>query len=140
MTEEAVGYGHPPREHQFKPGQSGNPSGRRRKAVPDKPRTEAEILQAIGEEIVEVGGKAMTMLELTMRTLYTRAAKGEAAAMRILVPKLADLEKEKARANQARKGGVLVVPGTMPLEQWSAAAALQQAGFRESKPIDDPLD
>lgn len=30
------------------------------------------------------------------------------------------------------KGGVLVVPGTMPLEQWSAAAALQQAKYREA--------
>lgn len=31
-------------------------------------------------------------------------------------------------------GGVLVVPGTMPLEQWSAAAALQQAKYRERIP------
>ncbi|MBL9066161.1 MAG: hypothetical protein JNN10_07700 [Sphingopyxis sp.] len=31
-------------------------------------------------------------------------------------------------------GGVLVVPGKMPLEQWSAAAALQQAKYRERDP------
>ncbi|OHD07573.1 hypothetical protein [Sphingopyxis sp. RIFCSPHIGHO2_12_FULL_65_19] len=35
-------------------------------------------------------------------------------------------------------GGVLVVPGTMPLEQWTAAAALQQAKYRERP--DAPLD
>lgn len=28
-------------------------------------------------------------------------------------------------------GGVLVVPGTMPLNEWSAAAAIQQAQYRE---------
>ncbi|MBJ7437608.1 MAG: hypothetical protein JHD35_01100 [Sphingopyxis sp.] len=31
-------------------------------------------------------------------------------------------------------GGVLVVPGTLPIEQWSAAAALQQARYRERLP------
>jgi len=36
-------------------------------------------------------------------------------------------------------GGVLVVPGTMPIEQWNAAAALQQAKYRERIP-DAPLD
>jgi hypothetical protein len=31
-------------------------------------------------------------------------------------------------------GGVLVVPGTIPLDQWSVAAAKQQAQFREKPP------
>ena len=31
-------------------------------------------------------------------------------------------------------GGVLVVPGTAPLDQWSVAAAAQQARFRERPP------
>ncbi len=33
-------------------------------------------------------------------------------------------------------GGVLVVPGTMPIEQWNAAAALQQAKYRE-RPLEE---
>jgi hypothetical protein len=39
--------------------------------------------------------------------------------------------------HEATKGGVLVVPGVVPLEQWSAAAALQQAQYREERTIDD---
>jgi len=35
---------------------------------------------------------------------------------------------------EATGGGVLVVPGTMPLDEWSSAAARQQAQFREAPP------
>ena len=34
----------------------------------------------------------------------------------------------------AEGGGVLLVPGTMPLDQWSLAAARQQAQYREAPP------
>lgn len=33
----------------------------------------------------------------------------------------------------SNKGGVLVVPGTRPLEEWSAAAAIQQSQYREQR-------
>lgn len=35
--------------------------------------------------------------------------------------------------HEGSKGGVLVVPGTIPLEQWSAAAAAQQGQYREAR-------
>lgn len=49
-----VGYGRPPREHQFKPGQSGNPKGR-----PKGTRNEATILQDVLNRKITVrdGGK-----------------------------------------------------------------------------------
>ena len=37
---------------------------------------------------------------------------------------------------EAAAGGVLVVPGTMPLDEWSAAAAIQQAQFRERPQVE----
>lgn len=46
-----------------------------------------------------------------------------------------DRDDAKLSLDTGKGGGVLVVPGTMPLQQWSAAAALQQAKFREA-PVD----
>ena len=50
-----VGYGRPPREHQFKPGQSGNPKGR-----PKGARNEATILQDVLNRKVTIrdGGRS----------------------------------------------------------------------------------
>ncbi len=43
---DAVGYKHPPREHQFRPGQSGNPSGR--------PKGARNFRSELREELSEV--------------------------------------------------------------------------------------
>lgn len=45
-----------------------------------------------------------------------------------------DRDDGKLRLDAGKAGGVLVVPGTMPLAEWSAAAALQQAPHRERDP------
>lgn len=37
--------------------------------------------------------------------------------------------------HEASKGGVLVMPGTMPFDEWSAKAAEQQAKFRDKQDI-----
>src|SRR5689334_2419043 len=42
-----VGYGQPPKEHQFKKGQRANPKGRPRKAAPDLTLAEQPELRAI---------------------------------------------------------------------------------------------
>jgi hypothetical protein len=42
-----------------------------------------------------------------------------------------DRDDAKLKLDAGKAGGVLVVPGTMPLAEWSAAAALQQAPHRE---------
>lgn len=45
-----------------------------------------------------------------------------------------DRDDAKLTVDAGKGGGVLVVPGTMPIDQWSAAAALQQAKYRERLP------
>jgi hypothetical protein len=122
-----TGYKRPPEKNRFKPGKSGNPKGRPPKANFSKSSNEVTVLQNIFAETINVEGKEMNKLELLVRTNYSRAMKGEASAIRFLT-RIID---KFPVADVARKGGVLVVPGTMPFDEWSVKAAEQQAKFRE---------
>nr|WP_315459138.1 DUF5681 domain-containing protein [uncultured Sphingorhabdus sp.] len=124
---DGTGYKRPPAENRFKPGKSGNPGGRPRKAPPSKSSNEVTVLQYIFAETVNVDGQEMNKLELLVRTNYSRAMKGEPSAIRFIT-RIID---KFPVADVSRAGGVLVVPGTMPFDEWSAKAAEQQAKFRE---------
>lgn len=74
-----VGYAHPPRQHQFKKGQSGNPRGR--------PKDSKNLLTAIREElegevtITENGrAKKITKAAALLKALYARGLKGDTRA------------------------------------------------------------
>jgi len=118
-----TGYKRPPAENQFKPGKSGNPNGRPKKQQTKTSR--AELLAAILAEEVEIGGQIMTKEEAFLRAALASAVKGSGTAMRFLDKTLAE------EGKRAQNGGVLVMPGTMPFDEWSAKAAEQQAKFRE---------
>lgn len=125
MSDDGISYKKPPKKNRFRKGESGNPSGRPRKKLPKEPADQAGMLVDILSEVVEVDGKRMTKREVLVRSFVQRAMKGEAAAMRTVVKLM-----ENMPTKDTPKGGVLVVPGTIPLEQWTAAAALQQAKYR----------
>ena len=79
QPEETVGYGRPPRQHQFPKGRSGNPRGRPKGAKGLK----AELLAAINEPVtITVNGKPKRMrtLSLVLKSLATKAAKGKVGA------------------------------------------------------------
>lgn len=79
-----VGYRRPPVATRFKPGQSGNPSGKRK-----APPTLSQRLDRILSEIVPVseGGKSKRMPkeEVFLRQMVTRAIGGERQSARLLL-------------------------------------------------------
>ena len=94
--DQKVGYRRPPLATRFKPGQSGNPSGKR-KARP----TVSQRLDRILAEVVPVteGGKSKRMPkeEVFLRQLVTRAIGGDRQSARLILDYL-ERRQEKAPA------------------------------------------
>lgn len=67
-----VGYGKPPRKNQFLPGQSGNPQGRGRKRELESP---SKTIERLLSEVVKVGDRKMTKLELAIEATLNRTIK-----------------------------------------------------------------
>ena len=95
-----VGYGKPPKEHQFKKGKSGNPRGRKKKS-----RNFAVLLSNNLKETITVtkNGKPqkMTAQEAIILALVVNAIKGKDKAVeRIfkLLPEQTPAEKQKQQA------------------------------------------
>lgn len=75
----AVGYGNPPREHQFPPGKSGNPKGRPKGALGLKAELKAELDEYV--TITENGKpRRIRKRRLVIKALAARAAKGHVGA------------------------------------------------------------
>jgi hypothetical protein len=77
--DEGGGYGKPPRAHQFKPGQSGNPRGRPKGAKGLKSELRAELDEFV---TITIDGKSRRIRKrrLVIKALASKAAKGHVAA------------------------------------------------------------
>ncbi len=79
-----VGYGKPPREHQFKPGESGNPKGRRKGAK----NQETILLELLQQKIsLNERGKTrrITILEGILRRIIEDGLKGNTKSAAFLL-------------------------------------------------------
>lgn len=102
--DEDVGYGKPPKRTRFKPGQSGNPKGRPKRAF-GKHHLANVILQRAREIFIEEGDRKMpiregdTVINLTayraaVRSAHISAAKGSAMAQRTVIQERHRIEAE----------------------------------------------
>lgn len=122
------GYGHPPKEHRWKKGQSGNPKGRPKKEKkPNKRNIEAIILKELDDEVLLVNGVEMTRLQIETIALRNKAAKGDISAMRLLDQKRTAMGLDKP----LQQSGVLVIPMAPQLDEWERLTAEEQARYRE---------
>jgi hypothetical protein len=124
-----VGYGRPPEHSRFKKGTSGNPQGRPRKTDNS---LAAILAEALGEKVsVREGAniRRMSKLEMLVQAALSAAMKGDARARGDLLMLLIKTGQLGTAAPHAASP-VLVVPGTMDLEDWLAAAEKQQAPYR----------
>ncbi len=83
-----VGYGHPPTKSQFKPGQSGNPTGGKRKRSPVAADLKTSLEQALKEQVsFRIGERELVMTKAAagMAQLVTQFAEGDRYARRDLI-------------------------------------------------------
>lgn len=118
----SVGYRKPPQHTRFKPGQSGNPSGKR-KVPASGPINIPEVLN--GTVKVHQGTKAreMSVFEVTIRALVSRALKrNDFAAIKEFLELCEKYELLKPPVGVDR-GGVLRVPNDWDWNEWMAVFA-----------------
>jgi Family of unknown function (DUF5681) len=79
-----VGYGHPPKATQFKPGKSGNPRGR-----PKGPKSVGAVLHDVIRRRIEVTENGRTrripVLEIMLRRLANEAMRSDPRALKLLL-------------------------------------------------------
>lgn len=83
-----VGPGRPPKEHQFKPGQSGNPKGAKRKPKSMAPDLKAALEKALNNPIKLKQGekeRTVTMAAAGIEQLVAQYVKGDRHARRDLL-------------------------------------------------------
>lgn len=96
---DSVGYGRPPRAHQFKPGQSGNPKGR-----PKGRKNEATMLDELLFQRIPVrqGGRdlRMTVIEAIFRRLAEDSLKGNIKAAGFLFNRLSAISSDQPQQTE----------------------------------------
>jgi hypothetical protein len=93
-----VGYGKPPHQSRFRPGESGNPRGRPRSAK----NTSTVIREALNERVkLKDSRRSMSKLEISMAQLANKAAGGDLKAIGMVLGLYRDIEAAAAAAGES---------------------------------------
>jgi hypothetical protein len=98
-SEYPVGYKKPPKNTQFKPGESGNPKGRP-KGIQN---LSTDLEQELGEKIlVTEAGKSqpVTKQRAMIKSLFAKALKGDVRASNVLINLILGLEASRVAAGE----------------------------------------
>ena len=145
-----VGFGRPPRDTQFRKGESGNPKGRPRKALAPEDLSESELEKVFRKilnrkyNVADASGtRAVTGLEVLLQAQFQTAAKGSTPAQRMILQGAAELERrDEARrraGEQERKDNFerMVRGKEIRRRMWDAA---EKAGEEPEDPWPHPDD
>jgi hypothetical protein len=100
-----VGYGKPPKDHQFKPGKTANPNGRPKGAKNKDPAPDdlAQIIEEEGARLMTVkeNGKetAMPTARVIVRKMNRQAAGGDTRAQKTALGSLTLAQEKRAKKN-----------------------------------------
>jgi hypothetical protein len=121
--DEGVGYGRPPKHSRFRPGQSGNPSGKKKGVRSLKQDLQQELVETV---IVRENGRELRLSkqQLVVKALVSKAAKGDSRA----IAKLLDLVRD-VFGLEPEGGGAASVPLTTD-DAAVVAAAIARANAR----------
>ena len=84
-NDDRVGYGRTPKHSRFKKGQSGNPSGRKRRHRYEEGENPLRML-LLEEQTVKVGGKKVKMpaIEVMVKTMINKAMAGDYRSLKLI--------------------------------------------------------
>jgi hypothetical protein len=94
-----VGFGRPPKEHQFKPGQSGNPKGRPKRT----PTFHSEMMAELFEEIeIKEDGRSVrvTKYRALLKATLAKAVAGDMKAQKLILEIASEIAAVEAPANE----------------------------------------
>ena len=126
----AVGYGKPPLHTRFRKGQSGNPSGRRKRAAPPARRLKALALEEAYRTVTvadAAGGVAMPAIQAIMRRQIALAMNGNGAAQRAVIAAVEAIENEQERTAAEQSAGER--HGASPYGEMSDTEAARRVAF-----------
>jgi hypothetical protein len=131
-TRAEVGYGRPPKASRWKPGQSGNPSGKKKGT-----KNGATILQEIMQRMISVSDNGKVRKITVQEGLYvahvTRGLKGDLKAATFLLREYAAIQSSEA-TREANKVAIPPITKDMPVEE---AQNLYAAMLQAEADIDD---